>query len=519
MSALASITVQGSGVQGPKPLFGGSLAIVLAFALTLILPAIGRAQSTDPVARAQAAEAAMKEGRFEEAAGIYRTLVDGSPQQAEVLTNLGVALVMGGHPSDALDPLERAVALKPDLLTAQLYLSATYLALRQPEKAIAPMERVVAARPADVDSRRRLADAYAAAGRRVDAAAALRKVTELAPRLPAGWYALGQAYNDIKDEAAASFAERSEDAPWRQLLAADGLLRTGHDTDAFALYRAVLEQIPSMVSIHDSVARIYERTKHPAWAARERAAGVLTAAQCARRKPLCEFRAGRYRSAFAASLAGSDPESRYWRARAAAELSVEAFTHLDTLPDSAERRSVRAAVARAEERHTDAVKELEAALRFAPGDPELLYELASAHFASQNFEQAIATLAPLLGAHPDDPRLLNITGAALVRLRRLDEALPLLERSVERDPSDAQARLALGRAYLQQGNFAAAVPLLEARLADDQDGSLHLQLGRAYTGLGQADKAAPLLERAQALQRSAEERRAAAAGRSITPPK
>ena len=57
--------------------------------------------------------------------------------------------------------------------------------------AIAELERGVAARPADVAGRRRLADAYAAAGRAMYAVAQLRRASELAPRVPAIWYALG----------------------------------------------------------------------------------------------------------------------------------------------------------------------------------------------------------------------------------------------------------------------------------------------------------------------------------------
>jgi predicted Zn-dependent protease len=371
----------------------------------------------------------------------------------------------------------------------------------------------------DLVARNRAAAQAMRAGRYDEAAAIYREVTQLAPRLPSGWYALGQAYNAIKQDALSTFDDQQEDASWRQLLGADALLARHQWTDAFALYRATLERLPAMVSIHDSVAQIYARTGHAAWAARERAAGTLSSADCVRRKALCEFRAGRYRSALAAALAQPDAESRYWRARAANELALAAFTHLDELADSAERRGVRATLARAEERYTDAVAELKAALAFAPGDPALVYDLASSYYLARDFEQAIATLAPLLGAHPGEARLLELTGYSLLQLRRLDEALPILQRAVDRDGNDPGPRLALGRAHLQNGDFAAAIPLIEAQLANDQDGSLHVQLARAYTGLGQRDKAAALLARSQEIQHAAQERSAAASQRTITPPK
>jgi predicted Zn-dependent protease len=359
----------------------------------------------------------------------------------------------------------------------------------------------------------------------IDAVTELREVTERAPALPAGWYALGQAYNDISNEAVGAFDRafdaaqaRPDESYWRQLLAADTLRAHGRLVDAFTLYRQVLERLPSMVSIHDSIAWIYEQTNHADWAERERAAGARSSVDCAARKALCEFRAGRYASALAAALAQADAESHYWRARAAAELSLAAFRRLDDLPDSTERRGVRAARARAEERHLDAIAELKAALTFAPGQPALIYDLASSYYAARDYEQVVATLTSLLRMHPDDARVLKLAGYALLQLRRLEEALPVLRRAVDRDSSDPGPQLALGRAYLQNAEFASAIPLIEAQLADDEDGSLHIQLARAYTGMGRRDKAVTLLERSQQLQRAAEERAAAAARRTITPP-
>jgi predicted Zn-dependent protease len=382
---------------------------------------------------------------------------------------------------------------------------------------LAALERAVAASPSDIKGRERLADAYVAAGRPMDAVAQLRSATATAPRNPAVWYALGQAYNSVKQNALVTFG--AADTSWRALLSADALLENGHLVDAFTLYRGVEAELPSMVNVHDSVARIYERTGHTQWATTERAKGRLDATACGTRKALCEFRLRRFTSSLDAALAGSNPESRYWQARAANELALAAFKQLDTLPDSAERRSIRAAVAQAEERYTDAVAEFEAATRLAPKQPELAYQLASAYYAAQDFDKALATLSPLLKSYPNDSRLLNLQGQALLQLQRPEDAVPIFEQLVTRTPRDPRLRLLLARAYFQGNYYAEAVPLLEEQLANDRDGSLHVQLARAYTSLGQRDKAAPLLTKSQELQKADEERRAALARRAIMPPK
>jgi tetratricopeptide (TPR) repeat protein len=376
-----------------------------------------------------------------------------------------------------------------------------------------------AQRPSDdVVRLRREADAHSAAGRHLDAVTALREVTSRAPDFPGGWYALGRAYNAVKDEAIRTFDASREDAPWRQLLGADAQALRGQWTEAFTLYRLTLEHLPSMVNIHDAIADIYERTDHAAWAAQERAVAARSAVDCAARPALCAFRARQYQAALDAALAGTDAESRYWRARAANELALAAFARLDALPDSLERRGVRASRARAEQRIPDAVAEHKAMLAIEPGNFANTRALASAYYLMRDYEQAIATLTPLLRSRPDDASLLELMGFSLLQLRRIDEALPILQRAHEWNPADPGRRLALGRAYLQHGDFAKAVPLIEPQLADDRDGSLHIQLARAYAKVGQHEKSEALLARSQEIRRAVEAQNAKLAQWTITPP-
>src|SRR5262249_14263188 len=162
----------------------------------------------------------------------------------------------------------------------------------------------------------------------------------------------------------------------------------------------------------------YEQTSHAEWATRERSQGSIAPTECASRKALCEFRAGRYLSSMTTALARTDPESRYWRARAGAELARAAFKQLDALPDSRERREIRATLARGQRRYDDAVVELQAALKMAPGDPELVAELGTTYYYARNFDRAVATLQPLLKFRGDDPQLLAMCGESLLELQR-----------------------------------------------------------------------------------------------------
>jgi len=364
-----------------------------------------------------------------------------------------------------------------------------------------------------------LAEADLAAGRLVEATEDARKASIAAPRLPAAWYELGRTYEAIAKAARSTFDATPEDAAWRQLIAADRLLAGDQLTYAFVTYRAVLQQLPGLVSIHDSIAAIYESTGHADWAGQERTLAANAPVDCEARKALCQFRAGNFAAALTASLRSQDAESRYLGGRAADELARAAYKRLDDLPDSSERRIARAAtLAGVQRRYTDAIVELKAALKLTPGNRVLVFELATLEFEARDYDQAIAVLTPLLRASPDDPRLLRLLGLSLAELRRVDEAIPVLQRVLASAAADPEVRLALGLAHLQKGNYANATPLLESQVAGDTDGSLHIQLARAYAGMGQRDKAAALLEQGQALQRQAYEQRAAAAQQQILPP-
>ncbi len=98
----------------------------------------------------------MAANRFDEAAAIYREILQKLPDEPGILMNLGMALSMSGQPKEAIQPLSRALELRPTLMPAALFLGQSHLDLGQPEQAIAPLEKFVAAQPANVQARQML---------------------------------------------------------------------------------------------------------------------------------------------------------------------------------------------------------------------------------------------------------------------------------------------------------------------------------------------------------------------------
>jgi predicted Zn-dependent protease len=489
-------------------------AAILAAVLALA-PARASAQSASVRARAVQAQRAMSKGRFEEAAAIYRELAEMLPAEPGILMNLGMALAMAGREQEAIDPLERALQQQPSLVPARMFLGSSYLALGQPDKALPLLERVVTLKPKDAESRRLASRAALDAGKPERAVVHLRELSALRPADPAAWYALAQAYNAMVQQALETFDRDPPDSPWRALLLADALEQDARVNEAFELYKDVLPKLP-MPSVHESLARIYDKTGHPDWAAEQRRRAPPL--DCAARTAACDFRADRFRSALAATDDREDPESRYWRARAATELAQEAFARLEKLPDSQELHEYRAELARSQNRHADAAQEIRLALKSAPGDPRLREELALSLYLARDYEGALAALKGLTNPTTASPSLALLYGDSLLQLQRVEEAIPWLELAIKGDGSNPDAQAALGRAYVQKGSFAAAIPLLEPLLHTDRDGSLHFQLARAFQATGAADKAAPLLERYRELQQATQARATGQTGTKITPP-
>jgi tetratricopeptide (TPR) repeat protein len=483
--------------------------------VTLGLTALSSAQQADVAAHARQAQHAMSKGRFDEAAAIYQELAQMLPSEPGILMNLGMALAMAGREQEAIDPLERALQQQPSLVPARMFLGSSYLALGQPDKAVPLLERVVTLKPKDPESRRLAARASLDAGKPERAVVHLRELSALRPADPSAWYALAQALNAIVQQALETFDRDPADSPWRTLLLADALEQDGRVNEAFGLYKDVLSKLP-MPSVHDSLARIYDKTGHPDWAAEQRRR--VPPPDCTTSPAACEFRAGRFRSALTGTEGRDDPESRYWRARAAAELAREAFARLEKLPASQELHEYRAELARSQNRHADAAQEIRLALKFAPDDPRLLEELALSLYLARDHEGAVTVLKGLTAPTTASPSLALLYGDSLLQLQRLDDAVPWLELAVKSDAENPDARAALGRAYVQKGLFAEAIPLLTSLLDTDEDGSVHIQLARAYQGTGQADKAAPLVERSRALQEAARAKAAAQQEAKITPP-
>jgi predicted Zn-dependent protease len=393
--------------------------------------------------------------------------------------------------------------------------------LGEPEPAVAPLQRVVTAQPANGQARQMLAAALLELQRWEAAARQFRALADRAPEDPRAWHGLGRSYEGLTRAAYDELRRTAPESPYVLLLTADALATQGKHANAFRLYRDALEKQPRFREAREALARIYEQTGHADWAATERAKALRVPRGDCRAHPglECEFRSGRYAKVLASARPLRTAMARYWTARAAQELAIQAFGRLGGLPPSAESALLRAQVLGGEGRHLEAAAELRQAAQSWPEDVRLRRELATSLYLARDFEAARPLLEELVRREPGSAETAFMLGDGYLQQQQAEKAIPALEAAVAVDPKLLLARAALGRAYMLAGDPGRALPHLEAAGETDEDGSLHYQLSRAYQARGLADRAQETLRRSQELREAAAARQLALQQEfAITPP-
>ena len=93
--------------------------------------------------RMQQATALHRQGKLDEAARLYRQVLEKDSSHAGALLWLGVVALQRGDPAAARDLIERAVALDPANVTAHTQAGNALRGLGRPEAALASYERAL----------------------------------------------------------------------------------------------------------------------------------------------------------------------------------------------------------------------------------------------------------------------------------------------------------------------------------------------------------------------------------------
>ncbi|MGH7335018.1 MAG: tetratricopeptide repeat protein [Candidatus Rokuibacteriota bacterium] len=100
----------------------------------------------------QAARGSLFEGRYGEAIAAYQAVLKRNPKNVDAMTHLGLIVALGGHVDQALETLDRALAIDPNYPPALLYRGQILLESKQDAQgAIKSWEKFVAVVPPGED--------------------------------------------------------------------------------------------------------------------------------------------------------------------------------------------------------------------------------------------------------------------------------------------------------------------------------------------------------------------------------
>ncbi len=439
---------------------------------------------TDQAAQASLAALvrAHRAGHLREAVAGYQGLLQRTPNDADVLQLLGVALAQSGSCADAVVLLVRSLELKPDRPTVLVNLAQALHTLGREEAALEACNRALALDGSLASGYRTRAAAFTALGRREEALANAGQAVRLSPRDASAHADLGVALEAVgRGREALECFERA--------VALDPNLASAHHNCAMLL---------AHLGEHERALQSFDRARAllPQHAALHANRGNTL--QALGRLPEAE-------QSYSLALALEPGNSVTLHSRALVRYLLgryaEALQDYDVLGDQGKEDAPaligRGATLVALRRYGEALAPLENAIQLVPGDAEAHIQRGVALLNLERNAEALESFDRALAIRPDVSEVLNNRGIALTATGRLSEGLESFirsavlsgmtaenntnigivlkilgrhreaatsfDRALAYKPDDPSARFALAFLYLALDEFTLGWPLYEAR--------------------------------------------------------
>ena len=420
-------------------------------------------------------------GRLHEAISAYETLLRGTPNNADVLQLLGVALAQLGRPAEGVPFLARSLELKPDRPSVWLNLAQALQTTGRAEEALQACDRAIVLDRTLAGAYRGKAAALGALGRNEEALAHAGQAVRLAMND-------ASAHADLGAALVAVGREREALECFDRAIAISPNLAPAHFNRALLLGR---------LGDHTRALQSYDRAiaLQPQHAALHSNRGNLL-------KDLGRLQEAVQSYALALAVEPANVETLHNRAVAHSLLQqhAEALRDYDTLralgkeavPDLVGRGAALVALGR----HAEALAPLDRAVEALPGEAEAHIQRGVALLNLERNSEAVESFDRALAIRPNVPQVLTNRGVALTTLGRLSEALETFidasvregsadthtnlgivlkslgrhreaaesfGRALDMKPRDPSAKFALAFLYLTLGKFNLGWPLYEAR--------------------------------------------------------
>lgn len=251
-----------------------AIKVALTFGLILAFGHSAGGQLKSPGERFQEATEAMKQGRLDEAASGFASVIATTPSFAEAHLNLGLVLEEQGKSEDAIRSLQRALQLKPRLRGANLFLAIAQYRLNHFDLAAASLKKEILYDPSSASAWMWLGVVQLADGKPEEAAQSLDKAAKLDPKNVDVLYNRGRAHLLVSKNSYEQMYKADPNS-WRvhQVLA-QAYAESGRHSEAIAEYKVALQKAPGQPGLHEELGSEYLITEKVDEAEQEFAAEV-----------------------------------------------------------------------------------------------------------------------------------------------------------------------------------------------------------------------------------------------------
>ena len=438
--------------------------------------------AVDQAKEAQLADTvrAHRAGRLLEAVAGYEVLLQRTPDDADILQLLGVALAQLGSCAEAVVFLGRSLELRPERPTVLLNLAQALHTLGREEEALQACNRALALDASLAGAYRTRAAAFAALGCREEALANAGQAVRMALR-DAG------AHADLGVALEAVGREREALECFDRAVALDPSLATAHHNRAMLLAR---------LGGHELALQSFDRAL-----ALQPHHAALNANRANTLRELGRLAEAEQGYSLALAIEPDDPVTLHSRAlvRYLLHRYVESLGDYDALAAQGKENAPalvgRGATLFALRRHAEALAPLERAIQILPADAEAHIQRGVALLNLERNAEALESFDRALALRPDASEVLNNRGIALTVTGRLSEALESFVRSAVQSGTTAEHHINIGIVLRILGRHReAAVSFGRALAHKPEDPSARFALAFLHLTLGEFAQGWPLYE-------------------------